>query len=76
MAQKVDTTKLQCSRLFSVEGWVCLITGGGTGIGLMCAQALATNGWLSRHISEWIAPSLDADPGHLQEPRSTSPAAA
>ncbi|KAK1830609.1 NAD(P)-binding protein [Podospora conica] len=44
MAQKVDTTELQCSRLFSVEGWVCLITGGGTGIGLMCAQALAANG--------------------------------
>lgn len=44
MAQKVDTTQLQCSRLFSVEGWVCLVTGGGTGIGLMCAQALAANG--------------------------------
>ncbi|KAK4451149.1 short chain dehydrogenase/ reductase [Podospora aff. communis PSN243] len=40
----VETQDLQASRLFSVEGWVCLITGGGTGIGLMCAQALAANG--------------------------------
>lgn len=51
MAQKVDTTELQSSRLFSVEGWVCLVTGGGTGIGLMCAQALAANGWFS-HTSQ------------------------
>ena len=41
MAQKVSTKELHASRLFSVEGWVCLVTGGGTGIGLMCAQALA-----------------------------------
>ncbi|KAK0654965.1 hypothetical protein B0T16DRAFT_318614 [Cercophora newfieldiana] len=40
----VETQELQASRLFSVEGWVCLITGGGSGIGLMCAQALAANG--------------------------------
>ncbi|KAK3946843.1 short chain dehydrogenase [Pseudoneurospora amorphoporcata] len=32
------------SKLFNVDGWACLITGGGTGIGLMCAQALAANG--------------------------------
>ncbi|KAK0633837.1 hypothetical protein B0T14DRAFT_561381 [Immersiella caudata] len=40
----VETQELQASRLFSVEGWACLITGGGSGIGLMCAQALAANG--------------------------------
>lgn len=47
MAQNVQTKQLQASRLFSVEGWVCLVTGGGTGIGLMCAQALAANGVFS-----------------------------
>jgi len=31
-------------KLFSVKGYVCVITGGGTGIGLMAAQALAANG--------------------------------
>lgn len=44
MAQKVATEFLQAQRLFSVEGWTCLVTGGGTGIGLMCTQALAANG--------------------------------
>jgi len=44
MAQKVSTEHLRAQRLFSVEGWVCLVTGGGTGIGLMCSQALAANG--------------------------------
>ncbi|KAK3331483.1 hypothetical protein B0H66DRAFT_487648 [Apodospora peruviana] len=39
-----DTPELEASQLFSVKGWVCLVTGGGTGIGLMCAQALAANG--------------------------------
>ncbi|RSH89679.1 hypothetical protein EHS25_002230 [Saitozyma podzolica] len=30
--------------LFSCSGWVAVVTGGGTGIGLMAAQALAANG--------------------------------
>ncbi|KAK0450312.1 uncharacterized protein EV420DRAFT_1621946 [Desarmillaria tabescens] len=29
--------------LFNVAGWVCVVTGGGTGIGLMIAQALANS---------------------------------
>lgn len=32
------------SKLFSVKGMVCVVTGGGTGIGLMMATALEHNG--------------------------------
>ncbi|KAK5652659.1 hypothetical protein OQA88_10253 [Cercophora sp. LCS_1] len=44
MAQPSSTSLLTAERLFSVKNWICLVTGGGTGIGLMCAQALAANG--------------------------------
>lgn len=30
--------------LFNVKGWVAIVTGGGTGLGLMTANALAANG--------------------------------
>jgi len=39
-----STHHFDVSRLFSVKGYVCLVTGGGTGIGLMASQALAANG--------------------------------
>ncbi|KAI0737735.1 NAD-P-binding protein [Daedaleopsis nitida] len=39
-----ENAKLGTSRLFNVEDWVCVVTGGGTGIGLMIAQAFANNG--------------------------------
>ena len=35
-------------KLFSVKDYVCVITGGGSGIGLMAAQALAANGTLQQ----------------------------
>lgn len=35
---------LSIDKLFNVKGLTAVITGGGTGIGLMCAQALASNG--------------------------------
>ncbi|KAK5711738.1 hypothetical protein LTR15_012333 [Elasticomyces elasticus] len=38
------THHFEASRLFSCANQVALITGGGTGIGLMAAQALASNG--------------------------------
>jgi NAD(P)-dependent dehydrogenase (short-subunit alcohol dehydrogenase family) len=47
----VETQDLQASGLFSVEGWVCLITSGGTGIGLMCAQAFAANGTSPHYVA-------------------------
>ncbi|EXJ94092.1 hypothetical protein A1O1_02485 [Capronia coronata CBS 617.96] len=39
-----STEDLHISNLFSLKDHVCLVTGGGTGIGLMATQALAANG--------------------------------
>jgi NADP-dependent 3-hydroxy acid dehydrogenase YdfG len=39
-----STQDLKASNLFSLKGFVSLVTGGGTGIGLMAAQALSANG--------------------------------
>jgi NAD(P)-dependent dehydrogenase (short-subunit alcohol dehydrogenase family) len=44
MPPKANTTDLHVEKLFSVKDYVCVITGGGSGIGLMAAQALAANG--------------------------------
>jgi len=39
-----ETHHFDVNRLFNVKDFVCVITGGGTGIGLMAAQALSANG--------------------------------
>ncbi|EUC32734.1 hypothetical protein COCMIDRAFT_99935 [Bipolaris oryzae ATCC 44560] len=44
MPAKASTDDLHVAKLFSVKGYVCVVTGGGSGIGLMAAQALAANG--------------------------------
>ncbi|KAI9696990.1 MAG: hypothetical protein M1836_004951 [Candelina mexicana] len=38
-----STSDLRVEKLFSVKGHVAVVTGGGTGIGLMATQALAAN---------------------------------
>lgn len=40
----MSCTNFAVSKLFSVKGLVAVVTGGGTGIGLMATQALAANG--------------------------------
>ena len=41
-----STGQLKVQNIFSVQDYVCVVTGGGTGIGLMATQALAANGRL------------------------------
>lgn len=39
-----NNTEFQLGEVFNVKDKVALVTGGGSGIGLMCTQALAVNG--------------------------------
>ncbi|KAA1472558.1 NAD-P-binding protein [Dentipellis sp. KUC8613] len=39
-----NNAQLTAKSLFNVEDWVCVVSGGGTGIGLMITQAYANNG--------------------------------
>ena len=39
-----ETINFQVQNLFSLKDYVCLVTGGGTGIGLMATQTLSANG--------------------------------
>ena len=43
-----STNELKVQNIFSVKDYVCVVTGGGTGIGLMATQALAANGAKTR----------------------------
>lgn len=39
-----DNSDLKVSKLFDVSNYTAVVTGGGSGIGLMMAQALQSNG--------------------------------
>lgn len=71
-----STSALSANKLFDLTGWTALVTGGGTGIGLMCSQALAANGAkvyiTGRHIDslenaakQHSAPTGNGDAGKL-----------
>jgi predicted Rossmann-fold nucleotide-binding protein len=56
MPPKANTADLHVAKLFSVKDYVCVVTGGGSGIGLMAAQALAANG---AKVCSIISPTLN-----------------
>jgi len=39
-----DPNDLAIQSLFNIKNWICVVTGGGTGLGLITARALASNG--------------------------------
>ncbi|KIK62802.1 hypothetical protein GYMLUDRAFT_990266 [Collybiopsis luxurians FD-317 M1] len=41
---KTTNAKFAAQKLFDMTDWACVVTGGGTGIGLMIVQAFANNG--------------------------------
>jgi NAD(P)-dependent dehydrogenase (short-subunit alcohol dehydrogenase family) len=49
-----ETHHLQASKLFSMKGKVAVVTGGGSGIGLMTTQALSANGTVTLLVHEEI----------------------
>lgn len=44
-----STHHFHAHKLFNMEGWVCVVTGGGTGIGLVIP---------SQHLSEYVELSI------------------
>ncbi|KAI9151640.1 Short-chain dehydrogenase/reductase VdtF [Paramyrothecium foliicola] len=51
MSSQQDDSALDAASLFRLDGLVALVTGGGTGIGLMLAKALAKNGAAKVYIA-------------------------
>ncbi|WWC73384.1 uncharacterized protein I206_107351 [Kwoniella pini CBS 10737] len=60
LLNSVDRCELKVSSLFNVEGWVAIVTGGGTGLGLLTATALAENGARVYITGRRAGPLLDA----------------
>lgn len=44
LAKAITGDDLKTGNLFNIDSWVCVVTGGGTGLGLTTAIALAANG--------------------------------
>ncbi|KAL7776857.1 hypothetical protein CFE70_007277 [Pyrenophora teres f. teres 0-1] len=66
MPPKAATGDLHVAKLFSVKDYVCVVTGGGSGIGLMAAQALAANGAkISEGIHHWSTPRSPDQGGQI-----------
>ena len=56
--QTSSNADLKIDKLFSVNGFTAIVTGGGTGIGLMITQALVSNG-AKVYITGRRQPELD-----------------
>lgn len=62
------TTKdLSVTNLFSLKDYVCLVTGGGTGIGLMATQVLAANGGSRILSSNFLADRIKKVPKYTSQ---------
>merc|ERR1712187_1003042 len=58
MSAEQNNQRFQLENVFNVKGRVALVTGGGSGIGLMATQALAVNG-AKVYITGWTGEKLD-----------------
>ncbi|KAF7562707.1 hypothetical protein G7046_g1454 [Stylonectria norvegica] len=65
-----ETHHFDVNRLFGVKDFVCVVTGGGSGIGLMATQALAANGAKVYIISRNLEKLKNAAESH--SPHSSS----
>jgi len=64
-----STHHFQAARLFDVKGYVAVVTGGATGIGLMATQALAANGakvYITSRREEVLATAAETHSPDLQ----------
>lgn len=72
-----ETNNFHVENLFKLKDYVCLVTGGGTGIGLMATQALSANGakvYITGRRTEVLEKAAKThDPQHQGLPGSIIP---